>query len=444
MSAEIKGIDPNGLKIGPIWLVAGVTRLHASALMLVSFLTIALLTMVGHSNAYILNEHLGVPNSEQGGVVGQMTFYSEIIIILLVGPLGVLSDRIGRRTIFATGFMFLALGYALYPTATSVGQLTLYRLIFAVGAACISGMLATVLSDYPQERSRGKLVAASFFLNGLGMVIIVGIFSRLPGWFQDAGYTPIEAGQAALWSIAVACVFACLIAAKGLQPGTPVAREDAGPMLAKLVAGVRLARNPRLALAYGAAMISRGDMSVISTFFSLWLTQVGRSRGMETSEAFALGIKFFIVVQVTALLWPAVISPIIDRIDRALALAIGMGFAVIGYLSVGLNPDPLGPWMYLAAVLMGIGEMSGILTAQALVGQEAPAKGRGAVIGTFSFFGALGILTTVLIGGYLFDHWRPSAPFIYMGGVNCLLLIWATITYLVAPRAPQVVVSAPS
>ncbi len=205
MSAVPKGIDPAGMKIGPIWLVAGVTRVNASALMIVSFFTIALLTMVGHSNAYILNEHLGVPNAEQGRVVGQMTFYSEIIIILLVGPLGVLSDRIGRRTIFATGYVFLALGYVLYPTATSVEQLTVYRLIFAVGAACISAMLATVLSDYPQEPSRGKLVAASFFLNGLGMVIIVGVFSRMPGWFQGAGATPIEAGQYALWIIAAAC-----------------------------------------------------------------------------------------------------------------------------------------------------------------------------------------------------------------------------------------------
>jgi len=336
--------------------------------------------------------------------------------------------------------VFLAIGYTIYPTATSVAQLTVYRLIFAVGAACISAMLATVLSDYPQEPSRGKLVASSFFLNGLGMVILVGLFGGMLGWFQDAGAGPIQAGQYAMWCVAALCAIAALVAAKGLQPSTARV-EKKGPFLESLVAGLSQARNPRLALAYAAGMISRGDMSVISTFFTLWLTQVGRSRGMDTADALAMGIRFFIVLQTSALLWPPVVSFFIDRLDRALALALGMCLAAAGYLTVGFIPDPLGPMMYPAAVLMGIGEMSGILTAQSLVGQEAPAKNRGAVIGAFSFFGALGILTTVLIGGYLFDNWRPSAPFIYMGFVNCLLIVMATVTFLLRPRPPGVVVA---
>jgi MFS family permease len=441
MSADSSGIDSRGLRLGPIWLMPGVSYTNVGALLVISFITIAMLTMVGHSNAYILNEHLAVPPSEHGRVVGQMTFYSEIVILLLVGPLGALSDRIGRRSIFALGFVFLGIGYMVYPTATSVEELTLYRLIFAVGAACIAAMLATVLSDYPQEPSRGKLVASSFFLNGLGMVIMVGLFGSLLGWFKDAGAGPIEAGQYAMWCVAGLCVFAALVAAKGLQPSTAQV-DKKGPFVASLIDGLAQARNPRLALAYAAGMVSRGDMSVISTFFTLWLTQVGRSRGMDTADALKLGITFFIVLQTSALLWPPVVSFFIDRVDRALALALAMCLAAAGYLTVGFIADPLGPMMYGGAVLMGIGEMSGVLTAQSLVGQEAPAKSRGTVIGAFSFFGALGILTTVLIGGYLFDNWRPSAPFIYMGFVNCVLIVLASITFVLKPRPPAVVVGA--
>jgi MFS family permease len=273
------------------------------------------------------------------------------------------------------------------------------------------------------------------------MVIMVGLFGSLLGWFKDAGAGSIEAGQYAMWCVAGLCVFAALVAAKGLQPSTAQV-EKKGPFVASLIDGLAQARNPRLALAYAAGMVSRGDMSVISTFFTLWLTQVGRSRGMDTADALKLGITFFIVLQTSALLWPPVVSFFVDRVDRALALALAMCLAAAGYLTVGFIADPLGPMMYGGAVLMGIGEMSGVLTAQSLVGQEAPAKSRGTVIGAFSFFGALGILTTVLIGGYLFDNWRPSAPFIYMGFVNCVLIVLASITFVLKPRPPAVVVGA--
>jgi MFS family permease len=86
--------------------------------------------------------------------------------------------------------------------------------------------------------------------------------------------------------------------------------------------------------------------------------------------------------------------------------------------------------MYVAAVFLGIGEMSGILASQALIGQVAPERGRGAVIGVFTLCGSVGIFLAAIVGGTLFDAWRPSAPYIVMGCTSGLLCALAAYTWV--------------
>jgi MFS family permease len=81
--------------------------------------------------------------------------------------------------------------------------------------------------------------------------------------------------------------------------------------------------------------------------------------------------------------------------------------------------------MYAAAAFMGIGEMSGILASQSLVGQVAGERGRGAIIGVFSMFGAAGILLSTWFGGVLFDVWKPSAPYLLVGAADGVLALLA-------------------
>lgn len=441
-AANSDTIDRSGISFKPlgiipnVWLMPGVSRSHANALLMASFMSIGLITAVGNSHAYIFPVHLGIPDDEQGRLSAALAVYAEIVILSLVGFLGALSDKVGRRSIYAAGFVLLAIGYVLYPLATNVAEISAYRIVLACGAACISAMLATVLSDYPQEATRGKLVAACFFLNGVGLTIMIGTLGQMPKWFTGAGFEPVAAGTATLWIVAGACLIAAVVVARGLQPGAPGTREKGDGLFTTLKIGFSEARRPRVALSYAAGMISRGDLSVISTFLILWLSAEGRAQGLSPADAIAKAAIIFVVVQVAALFWAPVAGILIDKIDRTLALALGMVLAACGYLGVGLIPDPLGPMMYGAAVLMGIGEMSGVQSAQALVGQEAPERGRGAVIGAFSFCGALGILLAAAVGGYLFDSWRQSGPFVMMGCVNCILMVLALVTYRIAPRAP--------
>ena len=54
-------------------------------------------------------------------------------------------------------------------------------------------------------------------------------------------------------------------------------------------------------------------------------------------------------------------------------------------------------------VLIGMGQVSGVITSQVLIQQQAPAAQRGSIIGLFGLAGAVGILFCSYLGGMLFD-----------------------------------------
>ena len=150
---------------------------------------------------------------------------------------------------------------------------------------------------------------------------------------------------------------------------------------------------------------------------------------MTPAEAIAKGGGIFVVIQITATFWAITVISFIDRVNRVLFMAVASALASASYIWFGLVDNPFTPAMYVAAVFLGIGEMSVILASQALVGQVAPERGRGAVIGVFTLCGSLGIFLAAIVGGTLFDIWRPSAPYIVVGSVSGLLCILSVTTW---------------
>lgn len=418
-----------GIRVG-IWdLAPGVQRSNFYALLGTAFFSIGLLTLVGNLRPYLFNSMLGIPDDIQGRVSGTMDVISEIPALLLSGLVGAMSDRLGRRIIYGMGFAILAVGYFLFPFAQF--NWTLYAMIFitACGASLVSAMLSTVIADYPQETSRGKLVGICFFLNGLGVASLVGLAAQLPKLYLGQGMDPIEAGRAAYWTVAVICLIPMVIVLKGLPRQSPGQIGEREPLLATLRIGIDAAKDLRVRLAYASAAVSRASLSIISAFFFLWMVQVGKEQGMTPAEALSKGGGIFVAIQITATFWAMIVIAFIDRVDRVLFMTVASALACGSYVWFGLVDDPFQPAMYVAAVFLGIGEMSGILASQALVGQVAPERGRGAVIGVFTLCGSLGIFFAAIVGGTLFDAWRPSAPYIVMGCVSGLLCLLSLYTW---------------
>ncbi len=420
---------PN-LKFGSIEMAPGIRGKNVSALFVVGVLGLASFVFLNVAQPYILEQHLGVPRDEQGSLSGNLTFLQEVVVLVLIGFLGAMADKIGRRPVFAAGFLFVALGLFLYPLVTASYQLFVMRALVAVGAAAYGSMLATIAADYPTDASRGKLVGVLSFTQGMGVLLFVSLtLTQVPTWLENADFTKIWTGRIWFWIVASLALLAALAAHWGLKRGRSESSEARGANLSALVRqGLAAAReNPRLALAYAGAFAARGDVVVVGTFTSLWFLQAGVASGLSPTQAMAKFGPVFAVVQAMVILWSPLAGIIIDRMDRVLGLAIAMGIAACAYWSTYLINDPLGPQMVVTAAVLGIGEASTLVAGQALVGQEARTDIRGSVIGSFSFFATMGILFSTSIGGYLFDLWRPAAPYILIGTINAGVMIFALI-----------------
>jgi MFS family permease len=410
------------LKIGPLWFHPGVSGINLTTLVLGAFGTMAMISFMSFMQPYVLTELLHIPEQEQGSLTGNLHAFQELLFISVAGFVGALSDRHGRPLIYASGFIIVAIGYSLYPLAESVTQLYLIRGFFAFGVATVAIMMSACIVDYIQERSRGRWLGTISIFNGLGIVTMAGLLTRLPQAYQDSGADAVSAGRYSFWTVAAICLAVGAFLFAGLYRGK-VAGSNSKSLLQQFGQGVRQGvANPRLAIAYGGAFIGRGDFAVVGTFFSLWLTQVGIEQGMTSAEALKKAGLLFVLIQVCALVWAPVMGFITDRVTRLTALCIGSTLAGAGYLFMSQVPDPFGPVMYPAAVLLGMGETGVVISAGALLGQEATPRYRGSIVGVFGLMGGVGILATTFIGGQLFDAIGRTAPFAMMGLMNLVLM----------------------
>jgi MFS family permease len=422
-------------RVGPIALMPGVRKLNFWTFMYAAFICIAMLAGMNFLQVYLLEVNLGVAREEQGFVTGILATYTEIVAILLIIPFGMLSDRIGRRPLVVSGLLLCGLGYGLFPLASTVNELVVYRIIFAIGAAALSAQIPTVGNDYTQEKSRGRLFGFSGLMNGLGVIFMSAGLAQVPKLLSGWGATPVEAGAGMFLLAALLCVVSAILLRIGLLPGVPdrSAVFSRPPLRQQFVAGLRAARNPRIVLSYLAAFAGRSDNAIKGLFVSAWVIQVAPGAGVAIPDAMAQAGKLMGLMGAVTLLWTPLFGIVLDRLNRVSGMALAMLLAALGYGSMGFITSPLDNAMLPAFALLAIGQGSAIIASVTLVGQEAGPAERGTVIATNGWFGAVGILIASLLGGYLFDVLGPWAPFVMIGVFQAAVCGFAVIVRITAP-----------
>lgn len=418
--------SPPALRFMGLQLQDDVQRRHLVHFLLANFALIMLASFLPQMQAYLFSEFLHLPQEVHGRTSGMLNFWNEIVIILVVAVVGPLSDTLGRKPIMTAGFFIMALSLALHPQANSVSELLIYRCIFGVGVACVTVLAVTLLADYISDQSRGKAAGFQGVMNGLGAVVAVFLLLKLPALFQRDGMSPTEAGAMAYYLVAGISIFFGLLMIFGLKSGRPRAAVEARQSFRELAsAGYRAAaHDSRIALAYGASFIARGNLAIVGTFLALWGTNYGTTElGMDRAAALAKAGALVGMAQGIALLSAPLFGILADKLDRVKALAIALSASAIGYGSTYLVHDPFGGMMIFCAVFIGLGEVGCIITSGVLISQQSPEHNRGAIIGTFNLCGAVGILVASVAGGWLFDHWREPGPFVAYGLLALLMMV---------------------
>lgn len=423
-------------------LSEGVKRRHLLAYLFAAFISSSYAGALAMLQPGLLSV-MGIDRAAQAMLTGNLSALQEVILILFFGPIGALADRYGRRPVYLFGLLMTALGFTLYPHADSIAELVGYRVIVAFGSAAMIGMMVTVIADYTRERTRGKANGVQALIATLGAFLPPAL-GALPQLFANQGYDQLQAQQLT-WGVAGSLgVIGALVVLLGLAPhvgrASRAARESIATMMRE---GLKASRDRGVALSYGAAFISRGDLAVTGAFLSLWLVQYGTGElGMAPSKAmFELAVPRVMTVVTGALVGSILMGYINDRVTRVTAVTLASGMAALVYLSIFLVDDPTAPWVLGLLACMGVAEISAFVSSQALVGERADPNRRGAIIGLFGVAGAIGILVGTSGGGWLFAHFGPSTPFVLFGFLNGTVFAWSLLVRR-AESSAQTVLSA--
>lgn len=126
---------------GPIRLQAGIKRGNMTVYVLGFVFTMLFSTFVPQAQPFILTEILHIPTEMQGQLSGTLGLAQVIIGLIMPSIWGTLSDKAGRRIVYAIGFLLAACGLILYPLAGTIVALFLFRMLFAAGSNAVNTIL---------------------------------------------------------------------------------------------------------------------------------------------------------------------------------------------------------------------------------------------------------------------------------------------------------------
>ncbi|CCU80348.1 MFS transporter [Blumeria hordei DH14] len=123
----------------------------------VCLFSISFLVFLNASVSFVVTEVLGITTGV-GNVVGTLGFADELTALVACPFWGILSDRLGVRSVCTAGYILVGISLILFVHARNVyPQLLLARLLFSLGAAAtatmVTGILPSLLGEEPDNVS---------------------------------------------------------------------------------------------------------------------------------------------------------------------------------------------------------------------------------------------------------------------------------------------------
>lgn len=323
---------------------------------------------------------------------------------LLQMPMGLLSDKIGRRPVVIAGLVLFAVGSVVAALSTSIYGLLLGR--FLQGCGAVSSALMALVSDLSSEQNRTRAMAtvgASIGISFSAAMIAGPMMSAYGGLSTLFWITFI---LALLGILLMAFVVPVQTGAERIQ-----AHHDTLPAPKLLL---RVLKDPDLLrLNAGIFVLHCALMACFTVMPALLEQQLGLPRAKHWEVYLPVLVGSFI-----AMLPLMIVAERKRQMKRVFLIAVGMLAIAFGWLALDYTSNIgllTGLFLFFFAF--------NLLEAQlpSLVSKLSFAGGRGTAMGVYSTCQFLGISTGGILGGLLHQYSHPAALF---GLLALLALIW--------------------
>jgi MFS family permease len=415
----------SGRRFAGIEIPADLKRSHFLSLYLATLLTACITVFASFIQPLFLNQVIGIPEDQAGSINSGLQNVSQIITLFLVGLVGIVSDKVGRRRLTIAGFLIAGTFYIIFGYAREIslalgivgvgGQiLIVYGIKLAIGLGFILcyPQFITMVADYTLPRDRGKGMAYNGVMMSLGAFIIFGVLAQVA----------VDLPLMTLFYIigSVAFLGAC-IAYFGLVDRMPAGK----PGKLGFRAVYRIVSNSlSLKASYLTTGVARADVAVISTLVFVWVVYAAEDYGMDPLQASAKGAMVILSMALATFITFPVVGMLLDRIGRVPVLTVSLLTGGVGFCLMALITNPFSPFMYVLAGLVGIGFAGSVAGANTLTSDAAPKPILGSIMGGMNTMQPIGVLFFLQLGGYLFDTLGSWAPFALKGLADVACGLW--------------------
>ncbi|GAB3267955.1 MFS transporter [Chitinimonas naiadis] len=354
-----------------------------------------------------------LPGGENHTLVGIALGIYGLTQALLQLPLGMLSDRIGRKPVIYGGLLMLAIGSVIAALADSLVWITIGRAL--QGAGAISAAITALLADLTREENRTKAMA--MIGGSIGITFAVSLVAA-PALASSIGLSGIFLLTAGLALAAIVGVWQIIP-----DPSQSRFHSDAEANPKRLGA---VLRDPQLLrLNYGVFALHAAQMAL---FVTLPLALV-QTAGLQSSEHWkvylpVMAIGFILMV-------PAVIvGETRNKLKQVFTGAVAL--MLLAQLGMAGSFDTLTKiivWMGVYFIAFNVLEA----TQPSLISKIAPADAKGTAMGVYNTTQSLGFAVGSAAGGWLY-HQGGALPVHLFCAV--LIAVWLLVTWGLKPPMP--------
>ncbi len=341
--------------------------------------------------------------------------------VLFQFPMGVLSDRIGRRGIMSASLLIFTVSTAAFALTTTVWLMMLLRMMQGVAASSLAVGSQSYINDRTPTGFRGLANGITSSAINIGVIvgpILAGVLSQgfsiqTPFWVGSA-----MGGMCFVLSLAIP-------AKSGPRESGAQAAAVGASLFRKVISSVFCLPSFSLSLIQFLSMMS---IAIFLTSAPILTSELLQWSSSEIALAFAAG-------GAAAAISSPFLGQLSDRIGRISVIVLGMASLTLEALIVFIHPGT--PLTVLAFALGGAGTPAYFNAFYSLIGDVTIPLERGGVTGFVGSFGEWGsIIGSSIIVPFAWRNIGVSAPMAINVAVALLTLVLALM--MRAPLQQQV------
>lgn len=358
----------------------------------------------------------------QSGLVagGVLALYS--IVQFFVAPwLGAMSDRVGRRKVLVVTSWLSVFSAILYIFANSLPVIAVSRMLFGAAAANV-GVAQAYIADNSSEADRAKSMGVLGMAFGTGFIIGPPVGALL---LQLTHGSPAGIG---LFSTVFGLVNVFFVTF--FLPEAPRENAEARPKRNRLDLLTSAMRPPALRmllLAFFAYQL--GFSNLESTYFLLGRDVYKVNPALVSSVLILVGVVQFGTQG-------GLVRMLIPRLGERRMMNLGYLATVPSMFSIPFVP--WGPFVYLGALVLGLGSGTAQPAVNSLISREAPPEIVGEVFGVAASLSAFARIVIPSVANILYRY-NPSYPYLL---ATVLIACAVVFTVLYQPTSTPTVAEA--